>query len=135
MQCTEISTRLVSPSGDPLGVKSDAGILQMNDGYNGWHFVCDDIFDTSIHGPNVACRELGYIRGERYAPPQAIDMTNAWYDDISCAGTENHLKDCSFVLGTAINCGPGEEVGLRCFGGTCGCGPLHVLLTVSGRPF
>ena len=76
------------------------GILQMyaappgQDSKNSmeWRYVCYKSFKMSIHGPNVACNELGYSRGKQ----QDATVQGDWmhWDTVRCNGSEKSLTDC-----------------------------------------
>ncbi|KAG2440547.1 hypothetical protein HYH02_010131 [Chlamydomonas schloesseri] len=92
------------------GKTPNEGRLEMWDG-DMWGTVCDDGF--GVEEATVACRELGYARGEAVV---------AWgggkgpimMDDVVCyPDTHKRLHEC---LKTADqNCFHTEDVGLRCF--------------------
>jgi len=76
--------------------------------------VCDDSWGNS--DATVVCRQLGFSGGvanvESYFGnvPEIFAM-----DDVGCIGNEHHIQDCSYTIGSAINCHPGEGAGVSCF--------------------
>jgi hypothetical protein len=81
----------------------------MNDGTNGWRYVCDDEFDYDNNGAAVACRELGFTGGTHSDASSPADL---FYDSVICTGAEAALSDCSFS--TTEDCGTSEAVALTC---------------------
>jgi Scavenger receptor cysteine-rich domain len=80
-----------------------------------WGTVCDDSFDLSSFGANVACRQLGFPGGTYISPP--FDGTGEiWMDDVACTGSETRLVDCTFSGFGIHNCSHAEDVGLDCTG-------------------
>lgn len=78
-----------------------------------WGTVCDD--NWSNENAKVVCRTLQLTGG--------IPLKQAFYgggtgpilmDDVYCAGDESRLGDCSFVSGTAVNCGHDEDASVVC---------------------
>ncbi|XP_076081404.1 neurotrypsin-like isoform X1 [Mytilus galloprovincialis] len=85
--------------------------------HNGiWGSVCDDSFDYP--DASVACRQLGFrCLSEVQTYTQGGYTSQIWMDDVGCNGLETSLKKCSHKGWGSHNCGTGENVGIRCFGG------------------
>ena len=80
-----------------------------------WGTVCDDGFD--LNDGTVACRQLGYdysndTLGDAFYGEGSGDI---WLDDMQCVGNEKLLSQCESQVWGHINCGPNEDVGIRCF--------------------
>ena len=111
------NVRLVDDIGNP--VVENSGILQMFTAppcshIKEWRYVCDDEFDLNTNGPNVACKELGYIGGTQHDATVQGDWV--YWDDVQCSGSENSLADCDRP--DPLTCGVYEAVKLTCTGTT-----------------
>ncbi|CAC5410844.1 HMCN [Mytilus coruscus] len=81
-----------------------------------WGSVCDD----SFHYPDasVACRQLGFrCLSDVQIYTQGGYTARIWMDEVGCNGLETSLKECAHNGWGSHNCGTGENVGIRCFGG------------------
>ena len=99
-------------------VEGSSGILQMQSSTPGsqikeWRYVCDDYFDSSTNGPNVACKELGHLEGTQ----QDATVQGDWlyWDNVQCNGLENSIADCERPFPGI--CAPSEAVKLNCVAG------------------
>ena len=81
----------------------------------GWGTVCDDTWH--IEEGLVTCRQLGFTGASAV-------RTNAYYgqgsgpillDDVSCAGHESHLWNCTHIGWNKHNCGHHEDAGVECY--------------------
>ncbi|XP_030835557.1 uncharacterized protein LOC578177 isoform X2 [Strongylocentrotus purpuratus] len=90
---------------------------------NQWGTVCDDYFSEAA--ARVVCNQLG-ISGDVQVYPQAIfgeGTTQIWLDDVTCAGTEPSLAQCTIPNGIGRhNCQHNEDVGVECGRETLPCG-------------
>ncbi|CAB4031814.1 deleted in malignant brain tumors 1 -like, partial [Paramuricea clavata] len=83
--------------------------------YNGrWGTVCDDGWD--IIDATVVCRQLGFISAVRALQGSNVpDGTgHIWLDDVSCAGHEQNLINCSHKGLGVHNCAHSEDAGVEC---------------------
>ncbi|KAL4229039.1 hypothetical protein ACF0H5_012076 [Mactra antiquata] len=83
---------------------------------NTWGTVCDDRFDGSITGAQVACRQLGLTGG---TPIMEIGsgIGPIWLDNVICKGTESNIFLCPRYDDIPIgshNCQHSEDVGVEC---------------------
>ncbi|XP_071138997.1 A disintegrin and metalloproteinase with thrombospondin motifs adt-1-like isoform X3 [Mytilus edulis] len=85
--------------------------------HNGiWGSVCDDNF--GYNDASVACRQLGFrCLSDVQFYTQGGFTSYIWMDDVGCNGLETSLNKCSHNGWGSHNCGTGENVGIRCFGG------------------
>ncbi|CAG2194246.1 Neurotrypsin,Scavenger receptor cysteine-rich type 1 protein M130,Scavenger receptor cysteine-rich domain-containing group B protein,Soluble scavenger receptor cysteine-rich domain-containing protein SSC5D,Scavenger receptor cysteine-rich type 1 protein M160,Deleted in malignant brain tumors 1 protein [Mytilus edulis] len=85
-----------------------------------WGSVCDDNFGQP--DATVACRQLGFrcLSDVQVYTEGGFTTSKIWMDDVSCNGHESSLKSCSFGGWGTHNCGTGENVGIRCYGGCAG---------------
>ncbi|CAG2194241.1 Hemicentin-1,Neurotrypsin,Coadhesin,Adhesion G protein-coupled receptor B3,Thrombospondin-2,Adhesion G protein-coupled receptor B2,Scavenger receptor cysteine-rich domain-containing group B protein,Mucin-like protein,Scavenger receptor cysteine-rich type 1 protein M160,Scavenger receptor cysteine-rich type 1 protein M130,A disintegrin and metalloproteinase with thrombospondin motifs adt-1,Soluble scavenger receptor cysteine-rich domain-containing protein SSC5D,Adhesion G protein-coupled receptor B1,Thrombo len=85
--------------------------------HNGiWGGVCDDNF--GYYDASVACRQLGFrCLSDVQFYTQGGYTSYIWMDDVGCNGLETSLNKCSHNGWGSHNCGTGENVGIRCFGG------------------
>ncbi|CAC5422954.1 Neurotrypsin,Scavenger receptor cysteine-rich type 1 protein M130,Deleted in malignant brain tumors 1 protein,Coadhesin,Thrombospondin-1,Mucin-like protein,Hemicentin-1,Thrombospondin-2,Scavenger receptor cysteine-rich domain-containing group B protein,Soluble scavenger receptor cysteine-rich domain-containing protein SSC5D [Mytilus coruscus] len=110
----------------------DDGILRLMDGSHSregrleifhsgiWGSVCDDNFGQP--DATVACRQLGFrcLSDVQVYTEGGFTSSKIWMDDVNCNGQESSLKTCSFAGWGSNNCGTGENVGIRCYGGCSG---------------
>lgn len=95
-----------------VGGTSTSGRLEVF-ANGGWGQVCDDDFDTSLFGPNVVCRDLGFSG----AVSQGSDPGIGDYfllDDVACLGTESTLLNCPHAPVGVENCDSAEAVFITC---------------------
>ena len=80
-----------------------------------WGTVCEDAWDAA--DAQVVCRQLGY------SPIEAIAISGSnvvggigqiWLDEVSCAGTENELLECSASTIGNHNCDHSRDAGVEC---------------------
>ena len=102
----ENSVRLVGGQSDTMG---RVGIF--HDGV--WGNVCDDGWDDT--DANVVCRQLGFGAGVAMIEAHFGEGTGQiWLDDVSCAGSESHLVQCSHSEWGIHNCKHGEDASVIC---------------------
>ncbi|XP_071957491.1 neurotrypsin-like [Antedon mediterranea] len=101
------SIRLIGYSSDPL---SNIGWLEIK--YEGeWSQIC--INDWTGENSQVACRQLGYSRGERLYEDYKSDSFLNYKVDFTCNGFEDSLKYCKQNLYIDSFCF--RPVKLRCY--------------------
>ncbi|MDP1824401.1 MAG: scavenger receptor cysteine-rich domain-containing protein [Archangium sp.] len=79
----------------------------------GWGQVCDDEFDTTLNGPNVVCRDLGFSGASSQASATGVGDFFL-LDDVVCAGTEAQLLSCAHSPLGVENCDSPEAVFITC---------------------
>ena len=74
--------------------------------------VCDDSWDLKDGG--VVCKELGYHGIVRVTKESSFGQVSSSFaaDNVGCAGTENHLVNCSYSRHD--DCSGGEGAGVVC---------------------
>ena len=107
------NVRLVDDIGNP--VAEGYGILQMYatppcSHIGEWRYVCDDKFDLNSNGPNVACKELGYLGGTQH--DATVQGHWVYWDDVQCSGSEISLADCERP--NSKSCSANKAVELYC---------------------
>ncbi|XP_037089983.1 uncharacterized protein LOC119110312 [Pollicipes pollicipes] len=77
-----------------------------------WGYVCDD--DWRNVDASVLCRTLGFSAGRAQCCSAygAGGRENFYMDDVSCRGSESHLKSCGH--NTQDNCSRGEVAAVTC---------------------
>ena len=75
-----------------------------------WGTVCNDDFDR--RDVNVACRQLGFARGEFDNTRREGYGLPILLDDLRCTGTESRLVDCGHT--SEHNCVHYEDVSVQC---------------------
>ena len=75
-----------------------------------WGTVCNDHFDR--RDANVACRQLGFARGEFDNTRRKGEGFPILLDDLHCTGTESRLVDCGHT--SEHNCVHYEDVSVQC---------------------
>ena len=75
-----------------------------------WGTVCNDHFDR--RDANVACRQLGFARGEFDNTRRKGEGLPILLDDLHCTGTESRLVDCGHT--SEHNCVHYEDVSVQC---------------------
>ncbi len=99
----------------PGGVKGQGRLDIFYDGHFGQ--VCDDIFDLTISGANVACRQLGYDGALEFFTVPAdftVGQTEILLDNVSCTGEEATLLNCEHLGWRNHNCQLNEAVAITC---------------------
>ena len=76
-----------------------------------WGTVCNDLFDK--RDANVACRQLGFARGEFDNTRRKGVGLPILLDDLRCTGTESRLVDCGHDRDTH-DCRHFEDVLVQC---------------------
>ena len=82
-----------------------------------WGSVCDD--EWSDANAAVVCRELGLPDDNAHATFLAYFGQGTgpiWLDDVSCAGSEGNLAECSHGGWGNHNCDHFEDAGVICAG-------------------
>ena len=75
-----------------------------------WGAVCDDFW--SLANTHVACRELGFRRGDAYYHGILSDTGIYHLDDVVCLGNESSITDCRYSL--RDDCSTHEKVWITC---------------------
>ena len=82
-----------------------------------WGTVCND--DWGIDDATVVCRELGLpTRNAQVSSYGQFEPGEGqiWLDDVSCTGSEHHLRECEHRGFGNHNCGHDEDAGVVCHG-------------------
>lgn len=81
---------------------------------NQWRAVCDDLWGTA--DAQVVCRKLCFDATDaRAGSPIEINYVRQnvssvyGLDNVECRGTENSLRDCSYINGSSIDCSGSDE--------------------------
>jgi deleted-in-malignant-brain-tumors protein 1 len=94
------------------GGSSSGALLAKVGRYGDWGYVCDDYFDWTNHGANIACKDMGYSGGTFMDPGHITGSTFA-LDDVQCQGHESKFDECPFSQ--VHNCGDSEPAGVSCY--------------------
>jgi len=82
-------------------------------GGDSWGTVCNDWFGRE--DARVACRQLGFWRGEKLESNSFGDGTGTiGMDDVNCSGTEAEIQSCRYNGWGRHNCGHHEDVAVSC---------------------
>ncbi|XP_071504913.1 neurotrypsin-like [Diadema antillarum] len=83
-----------------------------------WATVCDDNWD--LQDAHVVCRQLGFPEALT-ATTRAFfgegDLSQAIVTSMSCLGSENELRECSYSDNPYLLCGHYEDAGVVCSDG------------------
>lgn len=84
-----------------------------------WGTICGDVFQVNNNGAKVLCIMDGYRSGTydggKYKQPSATKASKIWLDDVECSGSETDIDKCTHAAWGTVNCGHGEDVGVRCY--------------------
>lgn len=100
-----------------LAAEVRAGIGRIELLYNrAWGTVCGDGFGAEE--AHVACRQMGYTTGIRFAGGASSGSGPIWLDELACEGFEPRLLDCRANDVGDHDCTHGADVTVMCgFGG------------------
>ena len=76
-----------------------------------WGTICDDFW--SLANTDVACRSVGYRRGNTFSHGEIGDTDQFGLDDVICLGNESHIRDCRHRRLTD-DCSSDEHIRIFC---------------------